>query len=128
VILVDTSVWVDHLRVGRRALQHLLERGAVLGHPWVTGELALGHLARRQAILGLLRSLPPATVATSEETLVFIDRHQLAGSGVGYVDVQLLAAAQLTPDASLWTTDKRVAATAVRLGLAVDPSALNEGP
>jgi predicted nucleic acid-binding protein len=128
VILVDSSVWVDHLRVGRRALQHLLERGAVLGHPWVTGELALGHLAQRRAILGLLGALPSATVATSEEALVFIDRHGLAGTGVGYVDVQLLAAAQLTPDTRFWTTDKRLAATAARLGLAVDPVALNDGP
>lgn len=128
MILVDTSVWIDHLRAGRLALQHLLERGAVLVHPWVTGELALGQLTQHQRILGLLSSLPSAIVVTPEEVLEFVERHQLAGAGVGYVDLQLLAAAQLTPDASLWTADKRLATTAVRLGLAVDPATLDDRP
>lgn len=72
MILVDTSVWIDHLRAGRLALQHLLERGAVLVHPWVTGELALGQLTQRQRILGLLSSLPSAIVVTPEEVLEFV--------------------------------------------------------
>lgn len=128
MILVDTSVWIDHLRAGRRVLRRLLERGAVLGHPWVTGELALGNLSQRRAVLGLLGSLPRADVLTPDEMLVFLDRHRLAGTGVGYVDVQLLAATRLTPDASLWTTDKRLAAIATRLGLAVDPALLDDEP
>jgi len=123
VILVDTSMWIDHLRAGHLTLTHLLEHGAVLGHPWVVGELALGHLSQRHEILGLLNSLPQAVVATPAEILTFIERHELHGLGIGYVDAQLLAATQLTPDARLWTNDKRLAAAAARLGLVVDPSA-----
>jgi len=123
VILVDTSIWIDHLRAGHLTLAHLLEYGSVLGHPWVVGELALGHLSQRQEILGLLNSLPQAAVATPTEILTFIERHELHGLGIGYVDVQLLAATQLTPGAGLWTNDKRLAAAAARLGLVVDPSA-----
>ena len=123
MILVDTSIWIDYLRAGHLTLAHLLERGSVLGHPWVVGELALGHLSQRQEILGLLNSLPQAAVATPAEILTFIEHHELHGLGIGYVDAQLLAATQLTPDAGLWTNDKRLAAAAARLGLVVDPSA-----
>ena len=123
MILVDTSIWIDYLRAGHLTLAHLLERGSVLGHPWVVGELALGHLSQRQEILGLLNSLPQAVVATPAEILTFIEHHELRGLGIGYVDAQLLAATQLTPDAGLWTNDKRLAAAAARLGLVVDPSA-----
>lgn len=117
MILVDTSIWVDHLRGGDPELQRQLEVGNVLGHPWVIGELALGHIRQREEIVGLLRSLPTAVVATSEELLVFVERHQLMGQGIGYVDVQLLAATALTGDARLWTRDKRLADTATRLGI-----------
>jgi len=96
VILVDTSIWIDYLRAGHLTLAHLLERGSVLGHPWVVGELALGHLSQRQEILGLLNSLPQAAVATPAEILTFIEHHELHGLGIGYVDAQLLAATQLT--------------------------------
>lgn len=101
------------------------ERGVVLGHPWVTGEIALGHLSRRRSVLGLLRRLPSAVVATPDEILVFVERHDLAGTGIGYVDVQLLTATRLTSDARLWARDKRLAASALRLGLAVDPAGLS---
>ncbi|MGH9022630.1 MAG: type II toxin-antitoxin system VapC family toxin [Acidimicrobiia bacterium] len=121
MILVDTSIWIDHLRHGHRALERLLEHGLVLGHPWVIGEVALGHLAQRQEILALLARLPQATVATSAEVLTFIERHELHGLGIGYVDAQLLAATQLTPDARLWTHDQRLTAAALRLDLAADP-------
>jgi predicted nucleic acid-binding protein len=120
VILVDTSVWVAHLRRGLWALEQLLEQGDVLGHPWVTGELALGHLARRHEILGLLGALPAATVAEPFEVLTLIERHGLPGMGIGYVDAQLLAATMLTPGAALWTDDRRLAAAAVRVGCAAD--------
>lgn len=127
MILVDTSIWVDHLRTGHAVLIELLERGVVLGHPWVIGELALGRLARRGEIIGLLASLEQATVATPDEVLTLIDRHELHGAGIGYVDAQLLAATRLTPEAALWTTDQRLAAAASRLGCAADPPAPNAG-
>lgn len=121
MILVDTSIWVDHLRSGDRALARLLDAGRVLGHPWVTGELALGHLSQRQEILGLLHSLPAAPVAEPAEILLYVERHALMGRGIGYVDVQLLAAARLA-HASFWTRDKRLAAAAAQLGHAVAPA------
>jgi len=124
VILVDTSIWIEHLRKGHPRLQHLLVHGAVLGHPWVIGELALGHLSQRREVLGLLSSLPEATVVTPDEVLRFIEHHHLMGLGIGFVDVALLAATQITPDASLWTGDTRLAAAASRLELVVDPAAL----
>jgi predicted nucleic acid-binding protein len=117
VILVDTSIWVDHFRVGHPVLAGLLDRAVVLGHPWVVGELALGHLKQRQQVVGLLSRLPQAQVATTVELAHFIDTHGLHGSGIGYVDAQLLAATRLTADARLWTGDKRLAAVAGGLGL-----------
>lgn len=125
MILVDTSIWVDHLRSGDRALARLLDAGRVLGHPWVIGELALGHLAQRQEILRLLHSLPAAPVATADETLLFVERHQLMGRGIGYVDAHLLVAARLAT-ASVWTRDKRLAAVAADLGQAVTPSLVEQ--
>jgi predicted nucleic acid-binding protein len=120
VILVDTSIWVDHLRAGNPVLAHLLDRGLVLAHPWVTGELALGHLSQRQDILGLLSSLSSAEIATDAEVLGLIEAEQLYGLGVGYVDAQLLAATRLTADARLWTADKRLAVVAHHLCLLAD--------
>jgi len=117
VILVDTSVWVDHLRVGDPLLVRLLDRGETFGHPWVTGELALGHLRGRSEVLRLLGQLPQAMVATAAELLEFIDRRQLFGLGIGYVDAQLLAATMLTDDGQLWTRDRRLRAAAEHLGV-----------
>ncbi len=90
MILVDTSIWIDHLRTGDPRLVGLLQDGHVLAHPWVTGELALGHLSRRDEILGLLHNLPQATVATDVEVLSLIDTQHLFGLGIGYVDAHLL--------------------------------------
>ena len=118
MILVDTSIWIDHLRTGDPELGELLRDGQVLAHPWVTGELALGHLSRRSEILGLLHNLPQATVATDDEVLTLVDKRQLFGLGIGYVDAHLLAATKLTTAARLWTRDKRLAAVAVQHGLA----------
>ncbi len=101
-------------------MQHLLELGQVLGHPWVTGELAVGQLRQREEVLGLLSALPTAEVVTSPEMLRFIDRFRLKGRGVGLVDVQLLAATRLTVDARLWTRDRRLGAFATELGLAAN--------
>lgn len=118
MILADTSVWIEHLRRGSPELAALLQDGQVLVHPWVTGELALGHLSQRSEILGLLGNLPQATVATDVEVLHLIDRRHLFGLGIGYVDTHLLAATMLTTGARLWTHDKRLAAVADRSGLA----------
>jgi predicted nucleic acid-binding protein len=123
VILVDTSVWIDHLRNGQPSLVQLLGDGLVLGHPWVVGELALGCLAQRHEVIGLLGGLPQAAVATDEEVMTLVNRHQLYGLGIGYVDAQLLAATQLTAEATLWTADRRLVGAASRVGCAIDPEA-----
>lgn len=121
MILVDTSVWIDHLRKGDATLALLLDTGRVLAHPFVIGELALGNLKQRTLILAMLRDLPQATVATDAEVLHFINKHLLFGLGIGYVDAHLLAATRLT-SASLWTRDKPLLAAAARLGLTAKTS------
>ncbi len=118
MILVDTSVWVDHLRKGDQALARLLFNGGVLAHPFIVGELSLGILRQRDLVLGALHDLPQATVATEEEVLRFIDENALPGSGIGYVDAHLLAATRLTPGATLWTRDKRLLEVAGNLTIA----------
>jgi predicted nucleic acid-binding protein len=119
MILVDTSVWVDHLRAGDAMLAGLLDAAMVLAHPFVIGELALGNLHRRETVVNALSDLPMANVATDAEVLHFINRNTLFGRGVGYVDCHLLAAARLTAGAELWTRDKRLHGVAVQLGLAI---------
>jgi predicted nucleic acid-binding protein len=116
MILVDTSVWVDHLRRGNARLAALLEAGEVAWHPFVLGELVLGNLRRDSEVPQLLAKLPVAAVAEHGEALTFVRRHALAGSGIGWVDVHLLCSAALTR-ARLWTLDRRLAATAARLDL-----------
>lgn len=104
MILVDTSIWIDHLRRGDTALAELLGRGQVLGHSAVLGEIALGQLAHRRDVLGLLGNLPQATVAAPAEVLTLIESRQLFGLGIGYVDAHLITATLLTgADATLWT-------------------------
>lgn len=120
MILVDTSVWVDHLRRREPALADLLEAGGVVTHPFVIGELSLGRLRQRDIVLGALRQLPRAAVATDRETLDFIDRNALHGRGIGYVDAHLLAAARLSADTLLWTRDRRLAGAAERLGVGAE--------
>ena len=118
MILVDTSVWIDHLRAGDANLALRLEAGEVLAHPFIIGELALGNLKQRESILAAMQSLPQASVATEEEVLLFIEQHKLFGLGIGYVDAHLLSAARLTPGTVLWTRDKRLLVAANQLGLA----------
>lgn len=120
MILLDTSVWVDHLRSGDKTVAALLETGRVLAHPFVIGELALGYLRRRHAILSALQDLPRANPATDLEVLLLIERNSLAGLGIGYVDVHLLASTRLTAGSALWTRDRHLAEVAGRLGLAWD--------
>lgn len=117
MILVDTSVWIDHLRAGDSALADALESGQVLMHPFVLGELACGTLKKRAEILRLLGDLPAARTATDAEALSFIERHALMGRAIGYIDVHLLASAALE-DARLWTRDKRLAKVAADLASA----------
>jgi len=118
MILVDTSVLVDHLRAGEPVLARLLETSGVLSHPFVIGELACGNLHQRTAILSLLKDLPPTRVATDDEVLLFIETHTLMGRGIGYIDAHLLAATTLTEGAMLWTRDRRLKTAAEALGLA----------
>ena len=122
MILVDTSVWIDHVRRSNDRLAALLVARAVLVHPFVIGEVALGHLRPRAAILRELHDLPPVAVASREEVLHLIEQHRLFGRGIGYVDAHLLAAARLMAGAALWTTDKRLRAVAESLGLAYSPA------
>jgi predicted nucleic acid-binding protein len=116
-LLVDTSVWVEHLRAGLPDLTAALESGQVLTHPLVVGELACGQLRQRAEILGLLQALPAAPTLEHAEVLHFIDAHQLQGRGLGWIDMHLLAAAKLA-HVPLWTLDRRLAAAASALGLA----------
>ncbi|MGC8535468.1 MAG: type II toxin-antitoxin system VapC family toxin [Rhizomicrobium sp.] len=128
MILVDTSVWVDHLRSGEDALSRLLDHGRVLSHPFIIGELALGQMRQRELILTALAALPRAIVATDAEVFGFIARCELFGRGIGYVDVHLLAAASLSSAASLWTRDKRLHRVAVELGVTRTPPFTEEMP
>lgn len=123
MILVDTSVWVEHLRHGLPRLATLLQDGEVLIHPWVIGELACGNLRNRSQVLELLQGLPAATVASDAEVLLLIERDRLMGRGIGYVDAHLLASAQLS-HCRMWTQDRRLAAVAQQQGLAAGASEL----
>lgn len=118
MILVDTSVWVDHLREGAPALAAALQQARVLTHPFVLGELACGNLKNRGEVLQLLGELPTAPTATDAEALDFIERRALMGRGIGYIDVHLLASVVLAGSVRLWTRDKRLAAVAEELELA----------
>jgi predicted nucleic acid-binding protein len=117
MILVDTSVWVDHLRRSDQRLAAALNAGHVLMHPFVVGEIACGNLRNRAEVLKLLQGLPPARVATHDEALAFVESHALMGQGLGYVDVHLLASAKLGDGTAFWTRDRRLAVVAVRLQL-----------
>ncbi len=119
MILVDTSVWIDHLRNNEPLLVSLLTSNNVLCHPFVRGELALGNLSQRQVILSSLDNLPQAPVAFADEATRFIETHSLSGLGIGFIDAHLLASTQLAINAKLWTRDKRLLAVAMRLNLAV---------
>ena len=116
-VLADTSIWIDHFRRRDAKLAEFLDRGDVVMHPFVVGELLLGHVPRIAEMIEDLCRLPKAAVAGTDEVLEFISRKKLPGSGIGYVDAHLLAAAALTPEASLWTRDKRLLATARLLAL-----------
>ena len=117
MVLVDTSVWVEHLRQGAPGLEGLLAEGEVVCHPFVIGELACGNLRNRREILSLLRELPALDAVGHEELLLFVDGHRLMGRGLGLVDVHLLAAA-VVDGTPLWTRDRRLRDAAQGLGIA----------
>ncbi|MCK2089374.1 type II toxin-antitoxin system VapC family toxin [Thauera aromatica] len=117
MILVDTSIWIDHLRGSDQHLSVLLAEGRVVMHPHVLGEVALGSLKNRAAVLGAMSDLPQTVVATDDEVLRFIEAQGLFGLGIGYMDAHLLAAVMLTPGTRLWTRDRRLSAASARLGL-----------
>jgi predicted nucleic acid-binding protein len=117
MILVDTSVWIDHLRLGDPELASALQSCEVLCHPHVVGELACGNLRARDKVITLLQALPVSPVVSDKESLCFIDNYSLMARGIGYIDVQLLASARLA-GAHLWTRDKRLQTVALELGLA----------
>ena len=118
MILVDTSVWIDHLRHSERRLAQLLENRSVLTHPLVIEELACGHLRDRSGIVDLLHSLPSSPVVTHIEVLGLISNKTLYGVGLGAIDVHLIASAMLA-GAGLWSKDKILSREAARLGLAL---------
>lgn len=115
--LVDTSVWVAHLRSGDAALRQLLENGEVLTHPFVTGELACGNLSKRAEVLRHLDTLPRAAVARDTEVRRLVEDHRLYGRGIGWIDAHLLASALLS-HCRLWSHDQRLRAVAARVGAA----------
>jgi hypothetical protein len=117
MILADTSIWVDHLRVGSKSLTSALLDADIMIHPYVIGELALGNLKNRNALLSYLSELPQATVTTFSETLYFIEQNQLMTKGIGWVDASLLAATALTPHSHIWTRDRSLARAAGELNL-----------
>ena len=118
MILVDTSVWVDHLRSSNQLLTELLEHNQVIMHQMVLGELACGNLQNRQQLLQLWQSLDSSQAVNHDEALYFIEQHGLMGKGIGYVDVNLLASVALVAGVKLWTQDKRLAQIAGELGYA----------
>ncbi len=122
MILVDTSIWIDHLARGNDRLAILLDRDDVLMHPFILGELAVGTLGDRKAILSFLNGLALAEVAEDDEVMAFIETKSLFGRGIGYVDAHLLASARLSEGTSFWTRDKRLQVAAERLGIAAPPT------
>jgi hypothetical protein len=118
MILVDTSIWIDHFRAADPQLVALLNRNEALAHPAGIGELTLGSLAKRAEVLRYLNNLPMVIVATHAEVMTFIERHALSNSDLGYVDAGLLASVALTQGAALWSRDKSLRAAAARCGLA----------
>ncbi len=119
-MLIDTSVWVEHLRRGDSALSALLHRDEVECHPFVIGELACGSLRRRSKVLTLLQRLPQLPVVGHEEVLAFIERRRLMGRGVGWIDAHLLASAALS-NTLLRSRDRRLAEVARELHLCAEP-------
>lgn len=118
MILADTAIWIDHFRKADATMQQLLQAQRIVMHPFIIGEVALGHLGSRQVILQSLSELPAIPVASDSEVLAFIDSQALFGLGIGLVDAHLLASLKLSQGARLWTRDRKLATAAETLGLA----------
>ena len=121
MILVDTSVWLDHVHLPDRLLEWLIGRNLVLSDPFVIGEAAVGRFKTRVEVLASLLDLPAATLAEDPEVVRFITRNARFGIGIGYIDFHLLVSVKLTPGAILWTRDKRLAMVAEDIGVAFQP-------
>ena len=117
MVLVDTSVWVDHLRQKSDALSHLLMQSQVAMHPMIIGELACGYLHGRTQLIELWNDLPQVIEASHNEALLCLNKHSLAGKGIGFIDLHLLASTLLTSNTLLWTNDRRLNAVALGMGV-----------
>jgi predicted nucleic acid-binding protein len=120
-VLVDTAIWIDHIHQADGELSGLLQRNAVVMHPYIIGEILLGSIKNRDAVGKALKGLQPVAIAQADEVLEFIERNRLFGAGIGYVDVHLLASAKLTHGAKLWTRDRRLSEAATRLDINHSP-------
>lgn len=120
MILVDTSIWIDHFHVGDPILSGLIAERRVVMHPFVIGEVAVGSMRNRSIVITMLSELPRAVAADDEDVLRFIADHELSGIGLAYVDVHLLAACRIGGTVRLWTRDRRLRGVAERLGVAAD--------
>ncbi|HTA44476.1 MAG TPA: PIN domain-containing protein [Bryobacteraceae bacterium] len=118
MVLVDSSVWIDHFRKGHTGLAALLNEASVLTHPFIIGELACGNLKHRNLILENLAELPAAAVATHEEAFDLLLDRKLYARGIGWVDAHLIASALLS-NCPLWTLDERLKQTAASAGVAI---------
>ncbi|MCY4274068.1 MAG: type II toxin-antitoxin system VapC family toxin [Gammaproteobacteria bacterium] len=116
MILVDTSVWIEHLRHGDEFFKDLFQENICI-HPMVIGELACGNLRNRNQLLKLWSRLPSVVVASHEEVIMLLNRNNLAGKGIGYIDAHLLASAKIETDILIWTMNKRLAKIAESLNL-----------
>lgn len=114
MVLVDTSVWIDFLRLGNERLKALLEEGEVVSHPLIIGELHVGNIAKRARFLSLLNNLPLVTECTHEEVLGFVEERKINGNGIGYFDAHIVCSS-LISKTPLWTFDKKLAAFARKL-------------
>jgi predicted nucleic acid-binding protein len=123
VILVDSSIWIDHFRHGDSELTKIIGNDQLLCHPFVVGELALGSLRDRDAVIAFLAAQREAVVATHAEAMTVIDRYSIFSMRIGYTDAHLLTSTLLDRRSSLWTRDKRLAAAAQKVGAALYPSA-----
>lgn len=124
MILVDTSIWIDHFRTTDLLLFDFLKGRKILVHPFVIGEISLGNIANRQSVISSLRRLRCVKIASDSEVIDLIERQGMFGKGIGYVDAHLLASMQLTPGARLWSKDKRLAAIAESMGKCFNPDRL----
>jgi len=120
VILIDASVWIDHIRTAESVISELVNARKVLCHPFVIGEVGTGQFRNRRLFLSDLEKLRAAELANDDEVMALIERHGLFGRGIGYIDAHLLASAFLTPEAKLWTRDKRLREAAKEMELAAE--------